>query len=298
MRPRLHSAVMPPDRAPAQAHVEALAERVAAAFARVPEVLAVALGGSRGSGGVGHDGMSDLDLEVYTRSPLSREARETVMVDAGARPPLPVDHAFWGAADEWMDPGTGIVVDAAYFDAAWMEDQLARVLVRHEPSLGYSTCFWHTIRGSRPLHDPEGWLARQQERADVPYPEPLRTAIIAFNRAALRGFPSSWEAQVTKAAERGDPVAANHRVAGLLASCFDIVFAVNRVPHPGEKRLLDAATDRCPVLPPSFDPDVRRVLAAAATMDGSLPAAVARLLDGLDALVAREPGPGGRAGQS
>jgi hypothetical protein len=163
------------------------------------------------------------------------------------------------------------------------------VLVRHEPSLGYSTCFWHTIRGGLALHDPDGWLAALKVRAAVPYPDALRAAIVARNRAALRGFPSAWEVQVGKAERRGDLVAANHRVAGLLASCFDIVFAVNRVPHPGEKRLLGAVAERCPVRPPAFEADVRAVLAAAAAGDGSLGAATARLLDGIDLMLAGDP---------
>ncbi len=279
---------MPPSRAAAPDPAAELAARVASTFASVSEVVAVALGGSRGAGGIASDAGSDVDIEVYTRGTIAREVRERVMLEAGAALPLPVDHAFWGAADEWPDPASGIVVDATYFDAAWMEDQLDRVLVRHEPSLGYSTCFWHTILGATALHDPDGWLAGLQARACVPYPEPLRVAIVAHNRAALRGFPSAWEVQVAKASGRADPVAASHRVAGLLASCFDILFAVNRVPHPGEKRLLDAVAQRCPVRPTAFDDDVRAVLAAAASMDGTLPDAATRLLDGLDLLLASD----------
>jgi hypothetical protein len=282
-----HAAAPGPDPGP---EVTALAARVARAFAHVPEVVAVALGGSRAAAGIGHDTTSDVDLEVYTRAGIPREVRDRVMLEAGALPPLPVDHAFWGAADEWTDPGTGLVVDASYFDAAWMEEQLDRVLVRHEPSLGYSTCFWHTVRGGLPLHDPDGWLVALQARAAIPYPDALRVAIVARNRAALRGAPSAWEVQVRNAERRADPVAANHRVAGLLASCFDIVFAVNRVPHPGEKRLLAAVEERCPVRPPAFEDDVRAVLGAAASAgDGALARATGRLLDGIDALLAGDP---------
>jgi hypothetical protein len=274
---------------PLPTDADALAGRVALAFAGVPEVLAIALGGSRGGGGIASDPGSDLDLEVYTRGGIPRAIRERVMLAAGAALPLPIDHAFWGAADEWPDPATGLVVDATYFDAAWMEDQIDRVLVRHEPSLGYSTCFWHTVRGSRALHDPHGWLAALQARADVPYPEPLRRNVVAHNLAVLRGFPSALELQVARAVARRDPVAVNHRVAALLASCFDIVFALNRVPHPGEKRLLVAVAGRCPVRPAQFEDEVRSVLAGAGTMDPALTAAVGRLVDGLEALAAGDP---------
>ena len=48
---------------------------------------------------------------------------------------------------------------------------------------------------------------------------------------------------------RGDLVSLNYRVAALLASTFDILFALNRLPHPGEKRLLAFATQHCPLRP-------------------------------------------------
>lgn len=273
-----------------ETEVTALAARVAAAFAALPEVVAVALGGSRGAGGVAHDRESDVDVEVYTRSDLPRPARERAMVAAGARLPLPADHAFWGAADEWCDAATGLVVDATYFDASWMAEQLDRVLVRHEASLGYSTCFWHTIRGALPLHDPDGWLAALQDRAAAPYPDELRRAIVVHNRAALRGFPSAWEVQVAKAARRGDAVAVNHRIAGLLASSFDLVFALDRVPHPGEKRLLAAVVARCPNRPAGFEDRAAAVLEAAADAEpGRLESTVAALIDGIDAAILADP---------
>ncbi len=272
----------------------ALAERVSAVFAPLPEVVAIALGGSRGAGGIAFDDRSDVDLEIYTRGDIGLEVRRRIVMAAGAPSPDCVGRSYWGAADEWPDAATGLVVDASYFDAAWMSDQLDRILVRHEPSLGYSTCFWHTIRGAAPLHDPDGWLAGLQARADVPYPEALRRNVIAHNRGALRGFPSAWEVQVEKAAVRGDLVSVNNRVAGLLASYFDVLFAFNGVPHPGEKRLVEAVARRCPRRPDGMAADVEAVLAAASMDLAGLPRRVARLLDALDGLLATgEPPDGG-----
>lgn len=268
-------------------HLE-LARRLAGLFAALPEVEAIALGGSRGRGGVEFDEASDIDLYVFTRDDIPLAAREGVVEAAGGAARTSLDERWWGSGDEWLHAPTGIHVDAIYFDADWMEEQLDRVLVRHEASLGYTTSFWHTIRGAVPLADPRGWLAGLQQRAAVPYPDELRRAIVAHNHPVLRDAMPAYASQLAKAAHRGDLVSVNHRLAGLLASYFDVVFAINRVPHPGEKRQLDAALASCLRLPEGMAADVTELLRTATTDPAGLPERVDRLLDRLDALLRSE----------
>jgi hypothetical protein len=265
-----------------------LARAVAGRLATLAEVEAVALGGSRGGGGLGATADSDLDIEVYTRGEVPLEARRALVEATGGATRVEIDNRFWGPADEWIHAGTGIPVDVTYFDADWMEDRVAAVLDRHEASLGYTTCFWHTVRGCAILADPRGWLARLKARADAPYPEELRRRIVAFNHPVLRATMASYANQLAKAAARGDLVSVDHRLAGLLASYFDVVFAVNRVTHPGEKRLVEAATRMCRRLPAGMAGDVDDLLRTATTDLAGVGPRVDRLVDGLDDLLRAE----------
>jgi hypothetical protein len=77
-----------------------------------------------------------------------------------------------------------------------------------------------------------------QQKARAPYPEELRRAIVAKNWPILRRNQSSYKHQIELALRRSDLFSVHHRVTALLASFFDLWFALERTPHPGEKRLL------------------------------------------------------------
>ncbi|HEX6901845.1 MAG TPA: DUF4037 domain-containing protein [Thermoanaerobaculia bacterium] len=260
--------------------------RLAAAYAEIPEVEAVAVAGSRTT--AASDAASDVDLYVYSREPvpLSRR-REVVERSAGGR--AEIGNRFFEPGDEWIDAETGVHVDAMFRQTAWIEDQLARVLDRHEASVGYSTCFWHNVLTSQALFDRHGWFAALQEKARRPYPEELARAIVAKNHPLLRGNLSSYLHQIARAVERGDAVAVHHRVTALLASWFDILFAINRLPHPGEKRLLRFAEERCALRPAGMREDVDALLGAVYPPDARVVERAERVIDGLDQLLDHQP---------
>jgi hypothetical protein len=274
---------------------------VAGRYAAIPGVEAVALAGSFAAGAA--DERSDLDLYVYAREPLDLEARGAVArASAGAgeagAPRLEVGNDFFEPGDEWLDGPSGRHLDVMFRAPAWIEAELERVLVRCQARVGYSTCFWWNVLHSEPLFDRSGWYAALRRRAGVPYPEALRRAVVARNHPLLRHTLSSYLAQIERAVARRDAPSVNHRVAALLASAFDVLFALNRVPHPGEKRLLARAQELCRLRPPRLGEQVAALLAAAAPPSHEVLPRAAELLDGLDALLAAEgllPGGQGRA---
>ncbi len=215
---------------------EALARDLAERLAAHPQVAAVALAGSTTGGG--GDEHSDIDLYVYLTAPLDAGARAKLAADRGTTGRVEIDNRFFEPGDEWADASSGVGVDIMYRDPAWIEDRLEAVLDRHEAGLGYTTCFWFNVRTSTPLFDRDGWFARLQRRASAPYPDALARAIVAKNLPMLRDNRCSYLEQMRLADARRDAIGLNHRSAAFLASYFDLLFALNRRPHPGEKRLL------------------------------------------------------------
>jgi hypothetical protein len=262
---------------------EKLARELARRFQAFQTVEAVAWGGSQAAG----DPLSDIDLYVYTSAAIPLDAREVLVAEMGATR-ADLNLQFWDLGDEWYDAATGIEVDVIYWEPAWIEGQLDRVWRQRQASLGYTTCFWYTLRHSRLLFDRQGWFHGLQQQSEQPYPEALRRAVIAKNHAVLRRVIPSYIHQIEKASRRGDRVSLNHRVAALLASYFDVIFALNRVLHPGEKRLIERAQAHCSQLPAEMADQVEAVLQAVCTVDGRVVQQVKALLDNLDDLLRQE----------
>jgi len=261
------------------------AAEIAARYAELPRVEAVALAGSSTTDS--SDRYSDLDLYIYSPEGVPVEARAAI-IQARAPVRAEVDNRFWETGDEWDEVGPQggpMHVDVMFRAPAWIQGELARVLDRHEASVGYTTALWHNVRTSRILFDRHGWLAELKQVAKQPYPDLLARAIIAKNYPLLRDSFAAYPRQIGRAAERLDAVSVNHRIAALLASYFDVLFALNRVPHPGEKRLLATAA-RLPFVPSAMVPQVEALLTAATPATSSDAEQCAELLiDGIEALL-------------
>ena len=265
-----------------------LTHQIADLFANLPQVEAVALSGSRASSAAFSDIASDIDIYVYTQKDIPPQARQSIVERSGGASQASLGLNYWGPGDEWFHAPSGIEVDIVYFDTAWMEQQITRVLDQCQASLGYTTCFWHTIRQSSVFYDPHNWFARLQRRCQIEYPETLRRNIIALNHPVLRSIIPAYSHQVEKAARRADWVSINHRLAALFASYFDILFALNRQLHPGEKRLVEYAVKQCAHLPLDMEKEINAILQTSPDNLAELPTSLTHLLDHLDQLLVIE----------
>ena len=62
-----------------------------------------------------------------------------------------------------------------------------------------------------------------------------------------------------------------HRTSAFLESYFDVLFAVNRQTHPGEKRLIELCKKNCALLPKNFEENLDRLFSDMAGNSGKIP---------------------------
>lgn len=248
--------------------------RVVPLFARFAQVDGILMAGSFTAGT--SDASSDIDLYVYLNAELPADERKAAVSQVSSD--FEIDNRFWETEDCFVVTETGIKVELMYRGIDWMREQLERVLDRHEASVGFSTCFVHNYLSSRILFDRTGNFEALQRQYDRPYPDTLRQAILAKNLPLLKECSSSYYNQIALAASREDWISVNHRTAALLASYFDILFALNRQWHPGEKKLMRIALRDCTALPVHFEADINAVLHHTADTG---------ILEALDILISR-----------
>lgn len=251
-------------------------------FSLLPEVFAIALGGSRVA--TDADRWSDCDIYVYTTGRIPLDVRREL---AGRYDPQPeIANTWFGEEDGWTDSASGTAIDLMYRDRAWIEATLRDVIERHQASVGYTTAHWYTVHNSIPLFDRDGWFRSLQEETRRPYPDELREAIVALNHPLLRTTRASYRQQVDLALARDDLVSVQHRVTALLASVFDIVFAANRALHPGEKRQLSRVARLDPGGAEGLARHVHDLIWAVATSERrSVLQAIDDLCDDVDSMV-------------
>ncbi len=263
-----------------------LAQTIAEKFSSFPQVVAVALAGSRTTRV--SDNSSDFDFYVYVEAEIPVESREEIARLFSDR--IEINNQFWEPGDEWIDTSTGCGIDIMYRTPQWIESQIDRLLVEHQASVGYSTCFWWNVLTSVSLYDRNGWFQQLQAKVDRPYPEQLRQAIVDKNYPILRRNISAYSHQLESAISRSDSVSIIHRIAALLGSYFDIIFALNSIPHPGEKRLVEWAKSLCSKLPEHFDRDIHSITNSISSTAGDreILASIDAMIDSLDELLIKE----------
>ena len=226
-------------------------------FKNDEDIKAIALGGSSASGY--DDEVSDYDLYFYVKNSINPEKRFKIAEKFAKK--YEIDNNFFENGDEWILKDSGKGIDIMYRSPEWIEEQVNRIWNNFGASVGYSTCFIYNIKNSKILYDTDGWYKNLQDRINGEYPEQLAKNIIAKNLPLLYGkMAATFTDQILLAVKRGDVNSVNHRITAFLASYFDVIFALNKQLHPGEKRLIKFAKENCKILPENFEQNIENLI--------------------------------------
>lgn len=215
------------------------------------DIDALVLSGSKSS--LINDEMSDYDIYVYSKNRVNIETRKKFANKYKAYCELGNDYFEYG--DEFIIKD--IYLDFMYRDLSFAENEINYVWRGCNAKLGYTTAFLYNIKNSKILYDKDSKFQKiQNELINNEYPDKLKENIIKRNWIIMNEF---FE-QLKKAIKRDDIVSVNHRLAALLSSYFDILFALNKELHPGEKRLIKYAYKLCKKLPENFESDLNDII--------------------------------------
>lgn len=224
-------------------------------FSKLTEVDAICLGGSRAT--LKYDDKSDYDIYIYCNKEIDKSKREKILSKYCSY--MEVNNQYWELEDNCI-MNDGIDLDIIYRNIIDFDKVIKNVVVDFNAYTGYTTCLWDNLIHSMIIFDRNDDLKKLQDKYNILYPDQLKQNIITKNRNLLNGFLPSYDKQIIKAIKRNDIISVNHRVTEFLASYFDIIFALNKVTHPGEKRLIEQCEKKCLILPKDFKDNLNSLL--------------------------------------
>ena len=239
--------------------INEILKEIAKEYSNLDYVCAVVLSGSRTSNQ--SDELSDYDIYVYSDREIPVVFRQNLAKKYASD--SEIDNRYFETGDEWILKDGKAGLDFMFRNKNWIQDMLENVITKHFASNGYTTCFLHNVATSQILFDRDNWFKNLQSKITGEYPKELKNNIIKRNLMLLCDKKNaSYLEQIKFAIKRDDPVSINHRTAAFLASYFDIIFALNEVFHPGEKREIKYAKRTCKILPENFEENIRELLSS------------------------------------
>lgn len=205
------------------------------------------------------DELSDIDIYVFVENDISVENREQIVKKYSSK--YEVGGEYFGSGDEYYVDEIEKQLDVMFWNTKWFESTVENIWIKHYASNGYTTAFLYTLNNFKIVYDTDNWLENLKNTLKTEYPKELQKNIIKRNLMLLKEKPfASYFEQIEKALNRQDIVSINHRISAFLASYFDIIFAVNNLLHPGEKRLINYAKNNCKILPEEFEENIEKLL--------------------------------------
>lgn len=253
-------------------------------FSKLEEVQAILLAGSQATNT--QDENSDYDIYIYVSKEIPVEKRKIISDKFCSY--MELNNTFWETEDDGILRDGDIPVEIIYRDINWIASMLDRTLIQCQADVGYTTCFWANLINSIVLYDKNGDLGKLQEKFNISYPKELKKNIVKKNYPLLKQLTPAYYYQIEKAIKRDDFISVNHRVAAFFASYFDIIFAINEMPHPGEKKILKIIKDKDLKVPDNMENNVKNILNYSANSDIKILLEIDLLIEELDILLEKQ----------
>lgn len=219
------------------------------------DIDAIVLSGSKTS--LINDEMSDYDVYIYSKEKVDIETRKNFIEKYASY--CEIGNDYFEHGDEFIIDD--ICFDFMYRDLSFVENEINYIWKECNSKIGYTTAFLYNIKNSKIIYDKDSKFQNLQNELNKEYPNRLKENIINKNLAVMKDKKcASFFEQLEKAIKRKDIVSVNHRITAILSSYFDILFALNKELHPGEKKLIKYTYKLCKLIPENFDNDIENII--------------------------------------
>lgn len=206
-------------------------------FKNLDEVDALLLGGSRATNV--YDEKSDYDFYVYLNKDLSEEKRRNLL-DKYCKY-MEYSNHFWELEDDGI-LNNGIEIEFIYRRVNDLKNGLENLRLGNV-GIGFTTCFLDNLLDSKIMFDKTEEITELKMYHNDTLTRELSQKIVDKNYPLITDSIPALYRQIKKAVQRNDLHSINHRVTAFFEIYYDILFAINLEPHPGEKRLLQLSSN-------------------------------------------------------
>lgn len=185
----------------------------------------------------------DIDIDVILKDNIDINTRKKILKKFSDS--IEIINGKYGEKDVFILRNSSTEIEVSYYTLDRLKNNLFDVIDNYKASEGYTTCLWKEVSGAFIAYDKENTFRNLQNKYRVDYPEKLKLNIVDKNYYLLRDSKLSYYKQIDNAINSGDLIKASQKIRKFLDSYFDVIFAVNEIPHPGAKRLIAVIDSKC-----------------------------------------------------
>ena len=248
------------------------------------DVLAITLSNSRNN--EKKDFFYDIEIDIILKKEIDFSKREYILKKLSDT--IETVQGKYGDKDIFILRNSTVQVVISYLTVDKLENNLINVVEKYEAAEGDTTYLWKKVKNAFVAYDRNNVFKTLQDKYNVDYPDKLKLNIINKNYHLLKNSFFSYYNQIGKAISRGDIEGLNNKINKFLGSYFDIIFALNKVKHPGGKKVIDIINTKCHKKPVNIDENIDGLLESVTACDDSILEKIDNIIDELKKLLEEE----------